>query len=47
MTDLDKMIAIVIKHYGQWGQNPTRMNHGGMIMNLHLQVCLKLWRKKC
>jgi len=28
MTDLEKMIAIVIKHYGQWEQNPTRMKNG-------------------
>ena len=28
MKDLDKMIAIVTKHYEQWEQNPTRMNNG-------------------
>lgn len=28
MTDLDKMIAIVTKHYGQWEQNPSRMENG-------------------
>lgn len=28
MTDLEKMIAIVTKHYGQWEQNPTRMKNG-------------------
>lgn len=28
MTDLDKILAIVTKHYGQWEQNPTRMENG-------------------
>jgi hypothetical protein len=28
MTDLDKMIAIVTKHYGQWEENPRRMKNG-------------------
>jgi hypothetical protein len=28
MTDLDKIIAIVSKHYQQWEQNPTRMENG-------------------
>lgn len=28
MTDLDKIIGIVTKHYGQWEQNPTRMENG-------------------
>jgi hypothetical protein len=28
MTDLDKILAIVTKHYQQWEQNPTRMENG-------------------
>ena len=28
MTDLDKILAIVSKHYQQWEQNPTRMENG-------------------
>lgn len=28
MTDLDKILAIVTKHYGQWEQNPSRMENG-------------------
>lgn len=28
MTDLDKILAIVTKHYGQWEKNPTRMENG-------------------
>lgn len=28
MTDLDKILAIVTKHYSQWEQNPTRMENG-------------------
>jgi hypothetical protein len=28
MTDLDKILAIVTKHYEQWEQNPTRMENG-------------------
>ena len=28
MTDLDKILAIVSKHYQQWEQNPTRMEKG-------------------
>jgi hypothetical protein len=28
MTDLDKILAIVTKHYGQWENNPTRMESG-------------------
>jgi hypothetical protein len=28
MTDLDKILAIVTRYYGQWEQNPTRMENG-------------------
>ena len=28
MTDLDKILAIVSKHYQQWEQNLTRMENG-------------------
>tara|TARA_R110000868_G_C10826927_1_gene759056 strand:- start:974 stop:1210 length:237 start_codon:yes stop_codon:yes gene_type:complete len=28
MTDLDKILAIVAKHYQQWEQDPTRMENG-------------------
>ena len=28
MTDLDKILAIVTKHYQEWEQNPTRMENG-------------------
>lgn len=28
MTDLEKMIAIVSKHYQEWEQNPKRMENG-------------------
>ncbi len=28
MTDLDKILAIVTKHYQQWEQNPDRMKNG-------------------
>lgn len=28
MTDLDKILAIVTKHYQQWEQNPSRMENG-------------------
>jgi hypothetical protein len=28
MTDLEKMIAIVSKHYQEWEQNPSRMENG-------------------
>jgi len=28
MTDLDKILAIVTKHYKEWEQNPTRMENG-------------------
>jgi hypothetical protein len=28
MTDLEKIIEIVTKHYGEWEQNPTRMENG-------------------
>jgi hypothetical protein len=28
MTDLDKILAIVTKHYQQWEQNPRRMENG-------------------
>jgi hypothetical protein len=28
MTDLDKILAIVTKHYQAWEQNPTRMENG-------------------
>lgn len=28
MTDLDKVLAIVTKHYEQWEQNPSRMENG-------------------
>jgi hypothetical protein len=28
MTDLDKILAIVTKHYQQWEQNPKRMENG-------------------
>ncbi|WP_445736952.1 hypothetical protein [Mariniflexile sp.] len=28
MTDLDKILAIVAKHYQEWEQNPSRMENG-------------------
>jgi len=28
MTDLDKILAIVAKHYQEWEQNPSRMKNG-------------------
>jgi hypothetical protein len=28
MTELDKILAIVSKHYQEWQQNPTRMENG-------------------
>ncbi len=28
MTDLDKILAIVARHYQQWEQDPTRMENG-------------------
>ena len=28
MTNLDKVLAIVSKHYNQWEQNPIRMENG-------------------
>jgi len=28
MTDLEKITAIVTKHYQEWEQNPTRMENG-------------------
>lgn len=38
MTDLDKIIAIVAKHYGEWENNPRRMENGYEYVNLLLQV---------
>uniref|UniRef100_UPI004047E78F hypothetical protein n=1 Tax=Mariniflexile sp. TaxID=1979402 RepID=UPI004047E78F len=28
MTDLDKILAIVAKHYQEWEQNPSRIENG-------------------
>jgi hypothetical protein len=28
MTDLDKILVIVAKHYQEWEQNPSRMENG-------------------